>query len=54
MCIVRVSWVRTFRPFHWWPRIYSGVNGVTTRLLVVGYVGVEWQGRRDRGYGAAL
>ncbi len=40
--IVRVSWLRTYRPFHWRPRIYPGVNGVATRLLVIGWLGVEY------------
>jgi hypothetical protein len=41
--IVRLAWLRTYRPFHWWPHIYPGVNGVTTNLFVIGWVGVEYQ-----------
>lgn len=26
--------MRTCRGFHWRPRLYPGVNGCTTRLLV--------------------
>ena len=40
--IVRISWLRTYRPWHWLPRVYPGVNGVTTRLLVIGWLGVEY------------
>jgi hypothetical protein len=43
--IVRFSWLRTYRPFHWWPETYPGVNGVKTSLLVIGWVGVEFHPR---------
>lgn len=39
--LVRISWLRTYRPWHWLPRIYAG-NGVTTNLLVIGWVGFEY------------
>jgi len=40
--IVRVSWLCSFRPWHWIPKIYPGVNGVTTKLFVIGYIGIEY------------
>ncbi len=42
--IVRVCTMRTFRPWHWCPRIYNGVNGVTTRLFVWGWLSIEYGG----------
>jgi len=44
MKIIRVASMRTYRPFHWVPRIYNGVNGVTTRLWVWGWLSVEYGG----------
>jgi len=38
-------WISVGRPFHWLPKIYEGVNGVTTRLLVWGSVCVEFTTR---------
>jgi len=40
--LVRISSARTFRPFHWMPRVYDGVNGVHTKLLVVGWLAIEY------------
>ena len=40
--IVRVSSMRTYRKWHWLPKRYGGVNGVTTELFVWGWLGVEY------------
>jgi hypothetical protein len=42
MKIIRIHSLRTFRPFHWWPKAYEGVNGVKTTLLMVGWLGIEY------------
>ena len=39
--IISVRSVRTFRPWHWTPRRYAGVNGVTSALIVWGWWGME-------------
>jgi hypothetical protein len=41
--ILRVSSMKGYRPFHWFPKIYSGVNGVTTKLFVLWWFSVEFK-----------
>jgi hypothetical protein len=37
----RWQWHRGNRPWHWLPKVYKGVNGEWSNLLIWGWVGYE-------------